>query len=62
MSYVTSFEHIALKKGLQQVRQEGILLIARNLLKHNAPLSLIKSVTRLSEQKLNLEKEVEEQL
>jgi len=47
---------------LEKVREEGILLIAKNLLKHNAPLSLIKSVIRLSEQELNLGKEIEEQL
>jgi hypothetical protein len=35
--------------------EEGILLIVKNILKHNA-------VTGLSEQELNLEKQVEEQL
>ncbi|WP_342227977.1 hypothetical protein [Rickettsiella endosymbiont of Rhagonycha lignosa] len=50
--------HVGLKKG----REEGILLIARNLLQHCAILSLVKSVTGSSELELNLEKQIEEKL
>ncbi|MGB8285219.1 MAG: hypothetical protein CFE62_006865 [Candidatus Aquirickettsiella gammari] len=63
MSYVLSAVREEVEKNhqswLQQGRQEGehrkALLIARNLLKKNVPLSVIKSATGLSEQELALE-------
>jgi predicted transposase/invertase (TIGR01784 family) len=49
------------QEGRQEGRQEGerrkALLIARNLLKKNVPMSVIKSATGLSEQELVLEED-----
>ena len=63
MSYVLSAVREEVEKNhqswLQQGRQEGerrkALLIAKNLLKKNVPMSVIKSATGLSEQELVLE-------
>ncbi|MES2141781.1 MAG: hypothetical protein V4471_02695 [Pseudomonadota bacterium] len=44
-----------LQQGLEQGEHRKALAIARNLLKQNVPLSVIKSATGLSEQELELE-------
>jgi predicted transposase/invertase (TIGR01784 family) len=56
MTFAQQLKQQGLEQGLQQGLQQGehrkALLIARNLLKRNVPLSVVKSVTGLSEQEL----------
>ena len=46
---IDSAEKIALKKGLEIGREEGLLLAARNMLSQGMPVDIVMNVTGLSE-------------
>ena len=46
---IDSAEKIALKKGLEIGREEGLLLAARNMLSQGMPVDIVVKVTGLSE-------------
>lgn len=62
MTFAHQLEQKGLQKGLQQGERRKALLIARNLLKKNISLDILKSATGLSEQELALAEDAEEKI